>query len=87
MREPLSPAAFVLVLLAALWVMFFCVGCASHDTPHTPEPEQTSPAHYLVPLTAKNTDWVCAETVPKHQNYCMTVEAFRRHVTSLKAVP
>jgi hypothetical protein len=42
----------------------------------------------MIPLDAKNSDWVCAETLPQiPSNYCVTVKAFRIFTMDPKVEP
>lgn len=60
--------------------------CAHPPVPAVKEPE--GPRHYLIPIEAKNSDWVCAETLPSvPTNYCMSVGAFRIGVMDPKVEP
>lgn len=61
--------------------------CAPLPQPAAPEPE--THARYMVPLEAKETDWVCAETGPAYiYNNCISVKSFRLAVLpSVKAEP
>jgi hypothetical protein len=71
----------------------FCNACARvvpRQLRASPLPvqEPQGPAHYMIPLDAKNSDWVCAETLPQiPSNYCVTVKAFRIFTMDPKVEP
>jgi hypothetical protein len=57
-------------------------------SPPVPLPQPDGPKHYMIPLEAQNTDWVCAETLPRiPTNFCMSVKAFRIMAIDPKAEP
>jgi hypothetical protein len=61
-------------------------GSCAHPPIKVQEPE--GPKHYMIPLEAQNTDWVCAETLPRiPTNFCMSVKAFRILMIDPKAEP
>lgn len=67
-------------------VVVLCQGSCAHPPIQAPEPE--GPRHFLIPLDAKNSDWVCAETLPQMpNNFCMSVKAFRMSVMDPKVEP
>jgi hypothetical protein len=70
----------------ATLVLVLCHGSCAHPPLQAPEPQ--GPAHYMIPLDAKNSDWVCAETLPQiPSNYCVTVKAFRIFTMDPKVEP
>lgn len=60
-------------------------GSCAHP-PVLPQPE--GPKHYMIPIEAQNSDWVCAETLPRiPTNFCITVRAFRIMAIDPKVEP
>jgi hypothetical protein len=42
----------------------------------------------MIPIEAQNSDWVCAETLPRiPTNFCMSVKAFRIMAIDPKVEP
>lgn len=69
-------------------MLLLCLLSGSCAHPPLPVAEPQGPAHYMIPLDAKNSDWVCAETLPQiPNNFCMSVRTFRMSVMDPKAVP
>jgi hypothetical protein len=87
MRTAISAAhgcAWTRIAIATL-ALLCCQGSCAHP-PVLPQPE--GPKHYMIPLEAQNTDWVCAETLPRiPTNFCMSVKAFRILMIDPKAEP
>jgi hypothetical protein len=67
-------SAWTRIAIATLALL--CIHSCAHPPAQIPQPE--GPKHYMIPLEAQNSDWVCAETLPRIPiNYCVTVRAFR----------
>jgi hypothetical protein len=76
MRTAISAApgcAWTRIAIATLALL--CIhSCA--PPPVIPQPQ--GPKHYMIPIEAQNSDWVCAETLPHiPTNFCISVRAFR----------
>jgi hypothetical protein len=53
---------------------------------HTP-PVEPSHTEFSIPLTAKNTDTFCADTVHRIDRPCQTIGALRAWLLSVRATP
>lgn len=72
--------------LLAVLIAVAVVGCFAHRPPVvSDEPDPTLPTVYTVPLDAKDTDLVCADTRPGvNFKPCMKVRRFRAFVLDPK---
>lgn len=66
-----------------------CEQCAPLQAPVLPDPEPSKPTHYMIPIDAKGTDLVCAETLKAMLfDFCISVRDFRlASLPSTKAEP
>ena len=71
--------------LALTLILILTGSCASNPPAKEREPDE--PEHFMIPIRARNGDYVCAETLPQFPNYCMPIGRFREIVTRAHAEP
>lgn len=67
-------------------VALFGSSCALHHA--APAARDRPPQTYVIPLTARNTDRVCAATLPAvTEDVCVSIGALRAFLLSARALP
>lgn len=61
------------------------VGCLTKTLQAPPLPDPDKPVHFLIPIGARNQDYVCAETIGSLPNECRTIQAFRVWILDARA--